>query len=454
MKLGQEKLAGWGNNSTAWSMVAFPKSEEELAELAKRQEAPILAYGKGRSYGDTPLNGGGIAVKFDNLDRVISFDAGTGELVCESGISLDSIVKVFLPKGWFLPVTPGTAFPTLGGCLSLDVHGKNHHQAGTLGEYVNWLDLITADGKTIRCSNKKNKNIFHATIGGLGLTGFIYRISLSLKKVESAWIQEEAIPASNLKEMMDVLATSANTFHYSVAWVDCAARGEELGRGQVLLGNHATPDLLPFDTQRNPFDIGCAPEVEIPFTMPVSMVWNETVTVFNNLKYKLGGEEKKSHVVPMKKFFYPLDAVHKWNHLYGPRGFIQYQFVVGFDSGEDVVREILETAHSMKQIPSLVVLKTMGEENRNFLSFPESGWTFAMDFPVTNELPELTEKFDRIILEAGGRNYLAKDSNLSPETFRKMYPRFSQWHETKMKIDPDWRFSSNMSRRLKMEDGV
>jgi len=450
----QEKLYGWGRNRNAWSMSCHPQSFDEITEILKGDKPNYLAYGKGRSYGDTALCSGGIAIHFDRLDRAISFDNGSGELICEAGITLQTILNVFVPRGWFLPVTPGTSYPTLGGCIGTDVHGKNHHKVGTISDHVNWIELLLANGSVKKCSRKENPELFFATIGGLGLTGLILKLSINLTKIPSAYISEESIAVENLKEMMEYLTVSDSDYPYTVAWMDCDAKGKELGRGQVLLGKHSELEELTASQRKNPFLLRDKPVMEVPFTLPISAVNNLTVKMFNNLKYAVSSHSLKKHIVAYNSFFYPLDAAKKWNRLYGSRGFIQYQFVVDEECAEDVVTDVLNTCHRENQTPSLVVLKRFGKSNDSYLSFPRPGWTLAMDLPVKNGLDRLLDRLDEIILANGGRNYLAKDSNLNPDKFREMYSGFEEWYKVKMEVDPEWRFVSNMSRRLKMEDGI
>ena len=449
--LCRERLDSWGLYLHARTDVARPALQADLKRLLKAgRQRHILAYGRGLSYGDACLNRNQITVKFDDLSHVISFNVERGILICEAGITLTEINRMTLPHGWFIPVTPGTSYPTLGGCFAADVHGKNHHHAGSISNHVRWIELVTAVGKVIRCSGRTNADLFRTTAGGMGLTGLIYRLSLKLKRVNSVYIRAEHVRVRNLREMMETLHAGDSLWDYSVSWIDCAAGGLDLGRGEVAFGRHAEPDELPFNSHSKPFDIPSKAGLELPCTPPLSLVSNLTTRLFNELYIRRGGSRRKrTLIVPYDKFFYPLDMVRAWNRLYGRSGFIQYQFVVPFDAGYGVVRKILETCLKTGHIPSLAVLKRLGPGN-GLLSFTIPGWTLAIDLPVKPGLLPMLDEFDRSIIDHGGRVYLAKDARLSSEAFRAMYPEFPRWLSIKRKVDPEDLFSSDMSRRLRM----
>lgn len=448
------KTSGWGRAVEGWTLAVVPEVPEAVVEAVGRDEAQLLARGAGRSYGDASMNTNRVTLRMDRLDRALAFDPASGVLTCEAGMSLRDILVAVLPRGWFLPVTPGTSHPTVGGSIACDVHGKNHHQAGTISRHVQWIELVLPDGRAVRCGPGEDEELFHATCGGMGLTGVIRRVALKLMPVQTAWIHEEAIRVPNLREMMARLTAADETHPYTVAWLDASTAGGELGRGQVLLGRHAGVEELPPNRRARPLSAPEGLELDVPLVPPLSLVNNLSVRAFNALRWESGPKGAESRVVPLRPFFYPLDAASRWNRLYGPAGFVQYQFVIPFAGAREGLRAVLRACQRARQIPSLIVLKRFGAEGPGMLSFPKPGWTLAMDLPVVLELWALLEKLDRIVLEAGGRVYLVKDMRLPPETFRRMYPRFGEWLEVKRRVDPDWRFQSDLSRRLELEKGV
>ncbi|MCB2200033.1 FAD-binding oxidoreductase [bacterium] len=453
-KLIETGLQGWGRHRTAYGLAAQGNSIDTLTWLVTGEGPGFLARGAGRSYGDASLNAGHVSFLMGRMDRAISFDDSTGDLVCQPGMTLNDILKAFVPRGWMLPVTPGTGHPTLGGSVACDVHGKNHHMAGTLSNHIQWLDLLTASGEVVRCSETENPDLFAATVGGLCLTGVIVQLCIRLKRVESAWIVEESVRANSLSEMMERLTVSDETHPYTVAWMDCAMSGSRLGRGQVLLGSHATREQFPHGSDRDLLNVPGLRPLPVPVIPPFSLVNNFSVRVFNTLRISQASDQLTARLVPFWPFFYPLDVANNWNRLYGKAGFIQYQFVVPFEAGEQAVREVVVRCQQAGQIPSLVVLKRLGAEGSGHLSFPKPGWTLALDLPIKTAVWPLLDELDRIILAHGGRVYLVKDARLAPETFRAMYPRFGEWLTIKQKVDPKWRFTSNLARRLKMQEGV
>ena len=454
-KLTRENLSGWGRSDSAWSLGYTPDSLESLTSVASIKTPQLrIARGLGRAYGDAALVDGGMTVHFDRLDRAVSFDSGSGLLVAEAGMRLNDILHLAVPRGWFLPVTPGTAHPTLGGSIACDVHGKNHHKAGTISAHLQWLELITAEGELVRCSPKRNKSLFFATTGGLGLTGLIYRAALQLMKIETSWIHEESYRVDNLRDMMARLTASDATHPYTVAWMDGATSGAHLGQGQVLLGRHAKLSELNGKASMTPLSAHNEGAIAVPLTPPFSFVNNLSLKAFNALRIQMSSRRGKRRLVPYRPFFYPLDVADNWNRIYGPRGFYQYQYVVPFENAEKVLRETIVRLQKAGTPGALIVLKRFGEEGEGMLSFPKPGWTIAIDIPVSPKLDSVLDELDALLVEAEGRIYLVKDARLKSETFRRMYPRFGEWLKVKQKVDPEWRFSSNLSRRLKLEEGV
>ena len=448
-----EKLYGWGRMKPADTTAWYPDLPQQLPALAAMKEhGSLLARGRGRSYGDAALNSGGNTVQFEWLDRVHEFDVENGIITCEAGLTLQDIVRLVLPHGWYLPTTPGTSHPSIGGSFVCDVHGKNHHAAGSMASHVLWFELVTADGKILRCSKEENADVFWATAGGMGMTGMVYRLSLKLTKVPSAYFDAAFIKTRNLDETMAELEAGDVDYTHTVAWLDCAAGGASMGRGEVSLGVHAPVDKLSPAQRRNRFAVKDGTWFAVPIQSPLPLVNPLTIRAFNNTYYAKRLDPRQKTVVHYSFFFYPLDVVHQWNLVYGKGGFVQYQYVVPFDRGRKVTSYALRTAQQRNQIPSLSVLKRFGAGNEGPLSFPEPGWTLAVDFPVKPGLMKMLNEFDNVVARNGGKVYIVKDHRLSPEAFRAMYPSFDEWLKVKKRIDPDWRFQSDLSRRLKWHE--
>lgn len=374
-----------------------------------------LPYGNGRSYGDSCLNDGGTLLDARGLDRFISFDPETGVLECEAGVLFSTILELIVPQGWFLPVTPGTRFVTVGGAIANDVHGKNHHRAGSFGNHVLSLDLLRTDNSRITCSGEKNEELFNATIGGLGLTGFITRARLQLKRIRSAVMSGESIRFRSLQEFFDLSDVAEADNEYTVAWIDCTAQGPNLGRGIFNMANHAAPGHHASKRQGTR---------SVPFTSPVSLVNSVTLRPFNELYYRKQRERRVHVTSHYEPFFYPLDGIRNWNRLYGPAGFLQYQCVIPRDIATEVTTDLLLRISAAKEGSLLAVLKQFGDiSSRGLLSFPRAGTTLALDFPNRGASTlRLLDALDDIVDEAGGAVYPAKDARMSAERFRRYFP--------------------------------
>jgi FAD/FMN-containing dehydrogenase len=407
--------------------------------LPKTNGKTILPYGLGRSYGDSCLNDGGVLLQTRWMNKFISFDKSTGVLSCEAGTTLDEILQLTVPCGWFLPTTPGTRFVTMGGAIANDVHGKNHHRAGTFGCHVRRFELRRSDGETLLCSTGENPEWFHATIGGLGLTGLITWAEFQLRAIDSGFIQMESIKFGNLTEFFAISEDSDRDFEYTVAWIDALACGASLGRGIFMRGNHAakspTHGLIVHGGQK----------LEVPVDAPNFLLNPVTVRGLNFAYYQKQQIKVKRSVVHYDPFFYPLDAIGKWNRIYGRRGFFQYQSVVPFTDGPEVSREMLSRIGRSGQASFLTVLKTFGRvTSPGMLSFPRPGITLALDFPNNGQpTMKLFAELDEIVRSAGGRIYPAKDARMSAQDFQDAYP---QWKSFARYIDP--RFSSSFWRRV------
>jgi FAD/FMN-containing dehydrogenase len=396
-----------------------------------------LPYGLGRSYGDVCLNNGHTLLDTSRMSHLLAFDDATGVLTCESGVTLDDILQVFVPRGWFLPVTPGTKFVTVGGCIANDVHGKNHHRAGTFGRHVLSFELLRSDGTRIHCTPADE--LFRATIGGLGLTGLILSARVQLRRIESPQIVQERLPFRSLAEFESISAASDATHEYTVAWLDTFR-----DRGLFIRGNHVHhstnppprhPELAKDLKMRRP-----APR-SLPMAIAAPFLKRTTLRAFNTA-YFFGTKRPNPKPVHYDPFFYPLDAIANWNSIYGRPGFLQYQFVIPEEQGMQPVAAILKRVHRIG--PSLTVIKKFGAlQSPGMLSFPRLGTTVSMDFAASDELLPLLDACDELVEAAGGSVYPAKDARMAPERFRRFFP---QWEEFRRHVDP--RFSSSFWRRV------
>lgn len=448
MSIFKTSLSGWGNFPVGMAYVSRP---EKYQQLKTDGEKKTIARGLGRSYGDAALNTEQKVILMERLNRFLSFDPREGILHAEGGVSLQEILDVFVPRGWFLPVTPGTKFVTLGGCFAADVHGKNHHTDGSFCQHVLEIELILANGARRKCSPVKDPDLFWATAGGMGLTGFISEVILQLHPISSAYMSVKHHPAADFDAVFNLLNDPSADEKYSVAWIDCLATGKDFGRSILMTGRHAEKEELPRKIKK-PLDFKPSPPHSIPFYFPSFALNSWTVKTFNELYYRVQSKQKERFFEDYDRYFYPLDAVSGWNRIYGKRGFLQYQAVIPTAQAREGLRVLLEKLSSSKRPSFLAVLKRFGNESPGFLSFPREGYTLALDIPISDpKVFSFLNQLDEIVLKYGGRLYLAKDARMSPSTFRAMYPRFSQWQQVKLQVDPSEAFSSDLSRRLQME---
>lgn len=412
----------------------------ELPDLAQFEQS-LLPYGYGRSYGDSCLNGGGISLDISHLRRFIAFDEETGLLRCEAGVSLAEILEWGVPRGWFIPVSPGTKFVSVGGAIANDVHGKNHHRAGTFGCHVTRFELLRSNGERLICSPDEHTELFRATIGGLGLTGVILWAEFRLKPIANAFIDMERIRFSSLDEFVKISAATDQHYEYTMSWVDILIGGKDLCRGIFMCGNNDQSRSRATSPRR----IGKKLSLTIPFDFPTFVLNPLTVRTFNELYYHSQIGKRVHKVVPYEPFFYPLDSIHNWNRMYGKRGFLQYQFVVPFDHGFEAMSEILGRIRRSGEGSFLTVLKTFGDiQSPGLLSFPRPGLTLALDFAYGGQKTLcLLDDLDKIVRESGGAVYPAKDARMSAENFQAFFPR---WREFEQYIDPH--FSSSFWRRV------
>jgi FAD/FMN-containing dehydrogenase len=440
-------LSGWGNYPVIDTVLKEPgnvrKSISQLESLSS-----LIPRGKGRAYGDSALNESA-TISTLRLNSMISFDSDTGVLTAESGVTIDDILTTFTPCGWFPPVTPGTRFVTLGGAVASDVHGKNHHIAGSFGNHVIGFDIWTSSWGLVSCSNAQNNDLFRSTIGGHGLTGFITKVTVKLIKIPSLYIDQTIIKAKNLEEIMRVFESEKN-YPYSVAWIDCQSKGCKLGRSLFMGGDFAAGDLLG-KLDSNPYRYKKPLKLLVPINIPEFALNSFTIKAFNYLYYHINFKNIKQSLVSYDKFFYPLDSILNWNKIYGKRGFLQYQFVLPMESSKEGLTKILNKITNIGTGSFLAVLKMFGEQEKyeGNISFPEKGYTLALDFPIHKDLFPKLDELDKIVIDYGGKLYLTKDSRTSHDIFFKCYMNhINAFIKIKNKWDERHVFNSLQSKRL------
>ncbi len=444
--LNSTRLSGWGNYPKLDCRVYFQRRIEDLQELLGTASSSLIARGLGRSYGDSAVNSDGVLLQ-RTRDRFLSFDVNSGCITCEAGVSLEEIIQVALPKGWFLPTTPGTKFVTVGGAIAADVHGKNHHRDGTWGQYVRRFSLMVAEGAILECSPEDNAEVFWATVGGMGLTGIILEATLQLTRVPSAYVDVHQRRAGNLGELFDLFLETDEQYKYSVAWIDCLSQGSKLGRSVLLLGNDASVELVQNSGIRQPFVLPGKRSKSIPLQLPGLAMNKLAIKAFNSLYYRRHGD--KQLLVDFDSYFYPLDSVHHWNRIYGKRGFVQYQALFPRKWSREAMTRLLEIISKSGQASFLAVLKSSGAANQGLLSYLFDGHTLALDFPYRGEKTDrLCRQLDEVMLEFDGRVYLAKDALVSAETFSQMYPQLEAFKRIKKRLDPETLFRSHQSDRV------
>ena len=451
---GRELVTGWGRASPTAATVLRPRTRSEVEELISGGNGTAagrrIARGLGRSYGDAAQCAGGVVVDCTGLNAVLELDEEAGLLRAEAGASFDALLKLLVPRGYFVPVTPGTRFVTLGGAIASDIHGKNHHVDGSLAAHVEELRLVTPLG-SITCGPGHNEDEFAATCGGMGLTGVITEATLRLLPIETSHMVVDTERAKDLDSCMSLLADERGRYRYSVAWIDGIASGVALGRAVLTRGDHAKRSDLPAAGRQDPLSYRPRQRLTLPVEPPVSLLNPLSIAAFNEMWYRKAPRHRVGGLEPIAGFFHPLDGVGRWNLLYGPKGFTQYQFVVPFGA-EAAVRAVLERLVSAR-VAFFAVLKCFGPAGSGHLSFPAEGWTLAVDVPLgSNGLAELLDALDTVVAEAGGRIYLSKDGRLRPEVFESMYPRFGEWASIRARLDPEGVLSSDLGRRLGLSD--
>lgn len=440
------ELHGWGR---------YPRHECELVELSDPDQVPdlvsrkssMIARGNGRAYGDAAI-GERTTVSTRNLNRMKSFDPLTGRLTVEAGVLLSDILETFVPRGFFPAVVPGTKLVTIGGMIAADVHGKNHHRDGGVGGHIEEFKLVLPGGRILSCSPHENSRLFEATIGGMGLTGVILEATFAMKPIETGWILQRTTVADDLASALKALDQTQNAT-YSVAWIDCLARGAALGRSLVFTGEHATlQEFCLAGHKADLFPRAKRSRLRVPVALPAAMLHRAFVAAFNEIYFRLGCRRaEEPSLVHWDSYFFPLDAVENWNRLYGNRGFVQHQCVVPTQAASRVLGEILERVTHSGRASFLAVLKKMGPST-GLMSFPMEGYTLALDLQVSDEVFRLLNDIDQILAAAGGRLYLAKDARQTQQTFEAGYSRLDEFRDFRRSISATGYLESQLSRRL------
>ncbi len=426
----------------SWGL--YPKVKNRVIKFFKKddlksivdKESDLIAFGNGRSYGDSALSSNIIETRDHN--KFISFDEKEALLEVEAGVLLSEIIDSFVPKGYFLKVTPGTKLITVGGAIASDIHGKNHHVEGCFSECVKEFSIMLADGSVVECSKESEPELFYATCGGMGLTGVILKAKIYLKKINSKNIDQVTIKTANLKETFKAFEEYKN-YPYSVAWIDCLAKKDDIGRCLLMVGDFSNDGDLSYISKS---------KLTIPFNFPSFTLNNLTVRVFNWLYYNKVREKISKQKVSIDSFFYPLDSIDHWNRIYGKNGFTQYQFILPKESSYDGLQEILGMISDSGKGSFLAVLKLYGEANENYLSFPIKGYSLALDFKIEDDLFELLDRLDDVVNRYGGRIYLTKDVRVSKESFKKGYPMIEKFREYRKRMGMDKKFNSIQSKRV------
>jgi decaprenylphospho-beta-D-ribofuranose 2-oxidase len=445
------RLTGWGLTEPSVARVAAVRSADEVRRLVRAvagSERGVIARGLGRSYNNAAQNDGGLVISMTGMKDVLAFDPDSGVVTVEAGVSLEQLMVAFLPQGWFVPVSPGTRQVTVGGAIAADVHGKNHHNSGSFAWHVRSLDLLAADGDVRTVTPESDHELFWATAGGMGLTGIILRADVQLKPVQTSRLVVDTVRTANIDETMAHLSATDKDYDYTVAWTDCLAGGSSLGRSVITSGSFAAPGDLSRRDRTRPLAFKPSALVGAPPVFPSGMISRPTVALLNEAWYRKAPRRRTGEIQTIGQFFHPLDGIRNWNRAYGPAGFRQYQYVVPFDAQDAVIRS-LERISSLRAPSFVTVLKRFGEGDPGMLSFPMPGWTLALDFPArTPWLSQLLSELDEMVVEAGGRLYLAKDSRIPAGLMPRMYPRMSEFSQLRERIDPAGLFSSDLSRRL------
>ncbi len=454
MSVTQKRLTGWGRTApTVAQVLTTPDAEEIAKAVAAAGPRGVIARGLGRSYGDNAQNGGGLVVEMSELNRIHSCGPDSTIVDVDAGVSLDQLMKAALPHGLWVPVLPGTRQVTVGGAIACDIHGKNHHSAGSFGNHVRSMELLTADGQvrhlTPSGGSADDTALFWATVGGNGLTGIILRATIDMTPTETAYFIADGDVTKSLDETIAFHSDgSESNYTYSSAWFDAISKPPKLGRAAISRGSLATLDQLPPKLQKNPLKFDAPQLLTLPDLFPNGLANKFTFMPIGELWYLKSGTYR-GKVQNLTQFYHPLDMFGEWNRAYGPSGFLQYQFVVPTEAVEEFKAIIVDIQRS-GHYSFLNVFKLFGQGNQAPLSFPIPGWNVCVDFPIKAGLNEFVTELDRRVLEFGGRLYTAKDSRTTAATFHAMYPRIDEWIAVRRRVDPDGVFMSDMARRLEL----
>ena len=442
-------LWGWGRTNPTVADEISVDANHLAAALKEAGSRGALARGLGRSYGDAAQNAGGLIARLTSGAGDIVLDQSVGLATVGAGVSIDELLRVIVPRGFFVPVTPGTRFITIGGAIASDIHGKNHHVDGSIGNHIESITMMLADGSTTVIGPDTNSALFWATVGGMGLTGVMLDATIRLLPIETSRMRIDTSRIADLDALLATMSSSDDEVRYSVAWIDLMAKGRNLGRSVLSRGDHARLAELDARQAVAPFAYGPHQLIAVPPLVPPMGVLNHaTIAAFNEVWFRKAPARRVGEIQGIGAFFHPLDLVGAWNRLYGSRGMVQYQFVVPFGEGE-AMRTVVERLSASGAASFLAVLKRFGAANPAPLSFPQAGWTLALDLPgASRGLGDLLHGLDRVVLDAGGRHYFAKDSHMTPDAVRRGYPRLDEWKAIRDEADPLGVWQSDLARRL------
>jgi decaprenylphospho-beta-D-ribofuranose 2-oxidase len=439
------KVVNWGKYPEVEANVFEYNDVQKYHELI-HDKNPVIPRGMGRCYGDSALSKNILSTL--KLNHMLAFDAEKGILTCEAGVTIEEVLRFFVPKGWFMPVTPGTKFVTIAGALASDIHGKNHHARGTFSDHVYWIELITPTGETKICSKTENSDLFALTAGGMGLTGLITKVCFQLSPIETSYIRQESIKAKNLDEIMRIFEDT-QSWTNSVAWIDCLSKGKSLGKSIMTVGEFAKVSELKTNKQKsNPLQIHQEGKLFLPFDFPNFTINSLSVRAFNLLYYNKQMRRLKHSIVHYETFYYPLDGILHWNRVYGKNGFTQYQFVLPPATSREGLITIIEKIGQRGMGSFLTVLKLFGEQEENYIRFPKGGYTLAIDFKIDKKVWRFLDELDELVHKFGGRVYLTKDVRMKHEMLMQSYPQAQAFIDKIKLINPDYKFSSVQSDRV------
>jgi decaprenylphospho-beta-D-ribofuranose 2-oxidase len=445
-------LAGWGRTApTVADVLTSPDAEDIVRAVTRADGRGVIARGLGRSYGDPAQNAGGLVIDMTALDRIHSIDPDSGRVDLDAGVNLDQLMRAGLPHGLWVPVLPGTRQVTVGGAIANDIHGKNHHTAGSFGDHVVSMDLLTANGEVRTITpDGLDADLFWATVGGIGLTGIILRATIAMTRTETAYFKVDTDRTANLDETIELFSDGSDErYDYSSAWFDSMSTGPRLGRAAFGRGSLARLGELPSKLRADPLKFDAPRLATLPDVFPNGLANRLSFSLIGEAYYHKTPRRGRDLIQNLTAFYHPLDLLGEWNRAYGSRGFLQYQFIVPLEAENAfrrIVRRIAESGH----VSALNVFKRFGPGNRAPLSFPMPGWNICVDFPVKPGLGRFCAELDEAVLDMGGRLYTAKDSRTSAESFARMYPRIDEWRKVRHAVDPDGVFASDMSRRLEL----